>query len=306
MDFYDKLRVGPGAEIDLGAISPDETYGWDDGRKVAERIAENGKKLLSLQYRLYAENRQSLLIVLQAMDAGGKDGGINHVLYAMNPQGCRCQSFKVPTSLESSHDFLWREHNVAPHNGEVVIFNRSHYECVLVERVHGQVEGKRLRERFAQINQFERILRGNHTTILKFFLHISREEQLKRFKERLDDPAKHWKISENDYKEREFWDAYQQAFQDALVHCSTDAAPWFVIPSNNKEFRNLAVSDIIVSALEKMNPQIPPAAIDVAEIRRLYHQEVLAETAVPPVEEEKKRKKSKRSKKTKKEKNAGK
>lgn len=257
----------------MSKIPADATFGWDDEAKIKARLAENAGKLLALQYKLYAENRQSLLIVLQAMDAGGKDGVINHVLYCMNPQGCRSQSFKIPTALEASHDFLWREHNVAPHNGEVVIFNRSHYECVLAERVHGDVEGKRLKQRFDYINDFENILRSNRTRVLKFYLHISKEEQLKRFGERLDDPAKHWKISENDYREREFWEQYRTAFEDALSNCSTADAPWFVIPANHKTFRNLAVSEIIVVAMEEMAPKIPPATIDVAEIRRLYHRD---------------------------------
>lgn len=273
MDFFSKLRVKEGGKVDIRKISPDETCGWNDRKEIEEKIAENTRKLQELQYRLYAENRQSLLIVLQAMDAGGKDGVINHVLYAMNPQGCRSQSFKVPTSLEASHDFLWREHNVVPHNGEVVIFNRSHYEYVLVQRVHDQVDAKTVKQRFSQINEFEKILRGNNTVILKFFLNISKEEQLKRFKARLDDPAKHWKITENDYKERDYWDAYMTAFSDAISHCSTDGAPWFIIPSNDKTFRNLAVSDIIVSAMEKMNPEIPASTIDVDKIRLLYHRD---------------------------------
>lgn len=277
MFFFEKLRVKAGGKVCLKKISPSENFGWIDTEKIQERLQKNSKKLLELQYKLYAENRQSLLIVLQAMDAGGKDGVINHVLCTMNPQGCRSQSFKVPTALEAAHDFLWREHMVAPHNGEVVIFNRSHYEYVLIQRVHGMIDGKQLKKRFDYINDFERILHDNHTTIVKFFLHISKEEQLKRFGERLDDPAKHWKISENDYKEREYWDAYMNAFEDTISHCSSEIAPWFIIPANDKLFRNLAVSEILVDTLENMKPVIPRATIDVNEIRRLYHRDVLAE-----------------------------
>lgn len=287
MDFYEKFRIKPGRRVNLKKISPDEHCGWEDKDKIQAKITENGRKLLELQYRLYAENRQSLLIVLQAMDAGGKDGVINHVLFHMNPQGCRSQSFKVPTALEAAHDFLWREHAVAPHNGEIVIFNRSHYECVLVERVHGAVEGKELRQRFDFINGFEKILHDNRTTIVKFYLHISKEEQLKRFGERLDDPSKHWKSSENDYKEREYWDDYITAFDDAIGACSTDHAPWFVIPANDKNFRNLAISDILVRTLEAMNPRIPAATVDIEEIRRLYHQDRHEEKGKTPANDKK-------------------
>lgn len=275
MDFYNQFRVKPGRRVQLGKISPDEHCGWEDKDKIEARITENGRKLLELQYKLYAENRQSLLIVLQALDAGGKDGVINHVLFHMNPQGCRSQSFKVPTALEAAHDFLWREHCVAPRAGEIVIFNRSHYEAVLVERVHGAMTGKELKQRFDFINGFEKILHDNRTAIIKFYLHISKDEQLKRFGERLNDPAKHWKISENDYTEREYWDDYIAAFNDAIAHCSTDHAPWFVIPSNDKNFRNLAVSDILVKTLEAMDPKIPPATVDIEKIRQLYHQDRL-------------------------------
>ena len=271
MNFYDRLRVKPGGKIDVREIDTSETFGWNDREKLEARLAENAKRMLELQYRIYAENRQSLLIVLQAMDAGGKDGTINHVLYAMNPQGCRSHSFKVPTQQEASHDFLWRIHAAAPKNGEVVIFNRSHYESVLVEKVHGFVSGKQLEKRYGFINDFEEILHSNRTTIVKFFLHISKEEQLKRFGERLDDKEKHWKISESDYTEREFWDDYMEAFNLAINRCTTKHAPWFVIPSDHKSFRNLAVSEILVETMERMAPKLPDAVIDVAQIRKLYY-----------------------------------
>jgi len=271
--------VKPGKDIDLMKTSPDESgYGWqpEDKAGIADKLAKNGHKLLNLQYKLYAENKQSLLIVLQAMDAGGKDGTINHVLYSMNPQGCRCQSFKVPSTLEASHDFIWREHIVAPHNGEVVIFNRSHYENVLVSRVHGNLDAKQLKLRYNIINGFEKLLENNRTTVVKFFLHISKDEQLKRFGDRLSAPEKHWKISENDYREREYWDAYMAAFNDAINHCTTESAPWFIIPADNKDFRNLAVSEILVRTLERMDPQIPAPSVNIAEITKLYHQNLLA------------------------------
>ena len=272
MNFYEKLRVKPGRKIDVRDIDTGETFGWDDRDKVEARLAENAQRMLELQYRIYAENRQSLLIVLQAMDAGGKDGTINHVLWTMNPQGCRSLSFKVPTPLEASHDFLWRIHAAAPKNGEIVIFNRSHYESVLVEKVHGFVHGKQLEKRYDFINSFEEILHSNRTTIVKFFLHISKEEQLKRFGERLEDKEKHWKISESDYTEREFWNDYMDAFNAAINRCTSKHAPWFVIPADHKSFRNLAVSEILVETMERMNPKLPEPTIDVAKIRELYYQ----------------------------------
>ena len=271
MDFHDELIVRPGRKIDIRKIDAAENYGWNDKESMVGRLAENAKRLQELQYRIYAENRQSLLIVLQAMDAGGKDGTINHVLWSMNPQGCRSQSFKVPPNLESAHDFLWRIHKAVPANGEVVIFNRSHYESVLVEKVHKLAPKKILEKRYDLINSFEKMLAANRTTIVKFFLHISKEEQLKRFGERLDDKSKHWKISESDYKEREYWDDYMKAFNAAINRCSTKYAPWFVIPANDKTFRNLAVSEILVGTMEKMKPELPPPTIDVNHIRALYY-----------------------------------
>ena len=204
----------------------------------------------------------------------------------MNPQGCRSHSFKVPTPQEASHDFLWRVHQAAPGHGEVVIFNRSHYESVLVERVHKIVSGKRLEKRYDFINDFEKMLTENNTAIVKFYLHISKEEQLKRFGERLEDPSKHWKISENDYKEREFWDDYMEAFEEAINRCSGKKAPWFVIPSNDKDFRNLAVSEILVETMENMNPALPEPTVDVNLIRKQYYSDEIKEE-----KEEKKKKK---------------
>lgn len=270
MSFYEKLIVRPGKKIDIRKIDPSEDYGWAK-KKLDKLVGENTRELMEFQYRIYAENKQSLLLVFQAMDAGGKDGTINHVLYAMNPQGCRSHSFKVPTREEAGHDFLWRYHKVAPAAGEVVIFNRSHYESVLVERVHGFASPKEIEKRYGFINDFEKMLMSNRTTILKFFLHISKEEQLKRFGARLEDKSKHWKISESDYKEREFWDDYMKAFNDALGNCSTKHAPWFVIPADNKDFRNFAVSEIILETMKRMNPALPEPTVDIGKIRREYY-----------------------------------
>jgi PPK2 family polyphosphate:nucleotide phosphotransferase len=226
-----------------------------------------------LQYRMYAENKHSLLIVLQGLDAAGKDGVVRHVLTGMNPEGCVCSNFKQPTKEELAHDFLWRVHPHVPAKGTVAIFNRSHYEDVLVARVHQLVPEKVWSKRYDEINDFERlIVTENNTTILKFFLHISKEEQLARFKKRLDDPDRQWKISDSDYKEREYWGDYVKAFEDALNKTSTEHAPWFIIPSNHKWFRDLAISQIIVRQMEDLNMQLPDPTVDLAEIRREYHQ----------------------------------
>ena len=227
--------------------------------------------LRQLQDLLYADRRQSLLICLQALDTGGKDGTINHVLGAMNPQGCRVVAFKQPSATELAHDFLWRVHPAAPASGEVVIFNRSHYEDVLVVRVHNLVPKGVWNLRYDRINAFEQGLVDHDTRILKFFLHISKGEQLRRFKDRLDDPTKQWKISESDYHERAFWDDYVAAFEDALTRCSTEHAPWFVIPADHKWFRNLAVARIVVECLEGMNMKYPQPTVDLEHIRREYH-----------------------------------
>ena len=205
------------------------------------------------------------------MDTGGKDGTINHVLGAMNPQGCRVISFKQPSSEELSHDFLWRIHRAAPARGEVVIFNRSQYEDVLIVRVHNLVSKNIWQSRYDQINSFEEDLTENNIHILKFYLHISKDEQLKRFKNRLDDPSKRWKISEDDYKERGFWNDYMSAYADALSRCSTQQAPWFIIPSDHKWFRNLAVSRIVVEYLEQLTMKRPLPSVDLKRIRQAYH-----------------------------------
>ena len=205
------------------------------------------------------------------MDTGGKDGTIHHVLGAMDPQGCRVEPFKQPSAEEAAHDFLWRAHRAAPKRGEVVIFNRSHYEDVLVVRVHELVPKKVWKGRYQLIDDFEKMLTANGTTVLKFFLHISKDEQLRRFRDRLDDPAKQWKISEADYKEREFWKDYQTAYEDALSSCSTEDSPWFVIPANHKWFRNLAVARIVVEHLEAMKLEYPRPSVDLEKIRREYH-----------------------------------
>ena len=271
MNYLDRFKVQPGTEVKLKDIDPSFKDRHGGHKEATDEIEHYQKKLRGLQELLYADRRCSLLICLQAMDGGGKDGTINHVLGAMNPQGCRVVAFKQPTAEELAHDFLWRVHPAAPRRGAVAIFNRSHYEDVLVVRVHNLVDKAVWSRRYERINAFEKELAEDDTHILKFYLHISKEEQLQRFKDRLDDPAKQWKISESDYKERNFWDQYTAAYEEALSRCSTEHAPWFIIPSNHKWFRNLAVSRIVVEHLEKMNLQFPPPSVDIEHIRKEYH-----------------------------------
>ena len=211
------------------------------------------------------------MICLQGRDAAGKDGTINHVLSAMNPQGCTVTGFKVPSAEEAAHDFLWRYHQAMPPKGHVAIFNRSHYEDVLVVRVHNLVPKKIWSQRYQQINDFEKMLSDNGIHILKFYLHIDPDEQLERFRKRIDDPARHWKISAGDYAERPYWDDYSKAYEAALSRCSTPHAPWFIIPSNHKWFRNLAVSRIISEYMESLRMKFPEPTVDIAEICQKYH-----------------------------------
>ncbi len=235
-----------------------------------------------MQRKLYADRGHCLLIVLQGIDGAGKDGTCWHVMSAMDPEGVDVSGFKQPTPEEKDHDFLWRVHPHAPGRGRVAIFNRSHYEDVLVVRVHKLVPKDVWKPRYDFINDWEKLLATeNGTTILKFFLYISKEEQLARFKERLDDPARQWKISSGDYSERDLWDEYIVAFEDAMSRCSTKHAPWFVIPANHKWFRNLAVSRIVADALEDMKLELPKPTVDLKEIRRLYHQDAGASSARP-------------------------
>jgi PPK2 family polyphosphate:nucleotide phosphotransferase len=272
MDYYERFRVRPGSKVDLDKVDAGFKDKHESHEHALPEIEAYRQKLRELQYRMYAEDKRSLLICLQGRDAAGKDGTINHVLGAMNPQGCTVTGFKVPSKEEAAHDFLWRYHRAAPGRGRVGIFNRSHYEDVLVVRVHDLVPKKVWSRRYDQINDFEKMLYENDTHILKFYLHIDPEEQLERFKQRIEDPARHWKISEGDYAERPYWDAYTKAFEDALERCSTEHAPWFVIPSNHKWFRNLAVARIVTEALEALDMRFPEPAVDIAEIEKKYHQ----------------------------------
>jgi PPK2 family polyphosphate:nucleotide phosphotransferase len=256
---YPGYRVEPGESVSLATVDPGETQQYKKKKDVARELEKQRRRIQDLQERLYAENQQGLLIVLQALDTGGKDGTIKHVFSGVNPQGCRVSSFKIPSPEEANHDFLWRYHKSVPAKGRIGIFNRSHYEDVLVVRVKNLVPEEVWRERYEQINAFERNLTLEGITVLKFFLHISRDEQKRRLQRRLDNPNKRWKFSSDDLKERALWDAYQQAFEDALSKCSTEHAPWYIVPANKKWYRNLVVASTIADTLEAMDPQYPPA-----------------------------------------------
>ncbi len=248
-----------GKKVTLDKYDPE--YSDGDKKTAQTEIIKLQDRLFSLQERLYAENRQSLLIILQAMDAAGKDSTIRHVFEGVNPQGVQVTSFKQPTELELAHDFLWRIHHHAPRKGMIGIFNRSHYEDVLVVRVNNIVPEPVWRARYEHINNFERLLSDNGTRIVKFYLNISKAEQKKQLQERLDDPTKHWKFSSADLPVREQWDDYMRAFEDVFTHCNTEYAPWHIIPSNTRWYRTLTITKIIVETLEAMNPQYPQPEI---------------------------------------------
>lgn len=271
MDYRKQFIVEPGSKVRLGKIDPSYKGAHASHEAATAEIDAAVERMDRLQYLLFADGRQSLLVVLQALDAGGKDGVIRHLFSGMNPQGTSVASFKEPSQTELAHDFLWRVHARAPARGEVVVFNRSHYEDVLVVRVHELVPRAVWSGRYALINGFEKMLAENGTRILKFYLHISAEEQLARFKERLDDPARRWKISESDYAERELWPKYVEAYEEAIERTSTAEAPWFIIPANHKWFRNLAISEIVAATMEGMGLKLPPPRVDLAAIRRKYH-----------------------------------
>jgi PPK2 family polyphosphate:nucleotide phosphotransferase len=268
-----RLKVEPGSKVKLSDIDPNFHGTHESEDEAKTELQHNLKRITELQRKFYADRRHSLLIVLQGIDGAGKDGTCWHVVSAMDPQGVSVTGFKQPTAEERDHDFLWRVHPHAPGLGQVAVFNRSHYEDVLVVRVHDLVPKHVWKQRYEFINNWEKLLvEGKNTTILKFFLYISKDEQLSRFKDRLDDPARQWKISDSDYSERKLWDNYIDAFEAAISKCSTKHAPWFVIPSNHKWFRNLAVSEIVVRAMEDMNLSLPKPTVDLQKIRKLYHQ----------------------------------
>jgi PPK2 family polyphosphate:nucleotide phosphotransferase len=258
-----EYRINPGQKIHLKEWDPNDTSGFDGKKEDAlENLKESTKRLDELQELLYAEHKHKLLIVLQAMDTGGKDGTIRRVFEGVNPQGVRVASFKVPTSEELDHDFLWRVHKQVPGKGEIVIFNRSHYEDVLAVRVHKLAPEQVWQLRYQQINDFERLLSEEGTTILKFYLHIDLDEQKKRLQDRLDDPMAQWKFNINDLAERKLWPEYMKAYEDALEKTSTEWAPWYIVSANHKWFRDWVVTNAIVKALQRMSMRYPRLAQD--------------------------------------------
>ena len=259
--------VGSGEKIELAKIPSDFQDSDFSKKKAYKRIEANAVVMAGLAKQLYAENRRSILLVLQGMDTAGKDGTIRSVMRGMNPTSCQVSSFKKPSEVELDHDFLWRVHQVVPRRGNIGIFNRSHYEDVLVVRVHGLVSEEAWQARYQLINDFEKLLSSTDTRIVKCFLHISKDTQRERLQARVDDPAKHWKFNPGDLSERQKWGDYQRAYEAALEQCSTDHAPWHIIPSDRKWYRNLVVSELLRSTLEEMAPQFPPAEADFSDIK---------------------------------------
>ena len=267
MTLSQRLRVKAGDTVKLADVAPDETHGFDKGPELEAALAKNIARLDELQYLLYAEHQRSLLVVLQGMDASGKDGTIRHVLTGFNPQGCHVTPFKKPTPEELAHDFLWRMHRVVPGKGDVAIFNRSHYEDVVAVRVHGLAPVRVWKQRYDQINNFEQFLVDNGVVVVKFFLHIGKDEQKRRLLRRLEDPKRQWKISLSDFDDRKRWKDYLRAYEDALRECNSKEAPWYVVPADKKWFRNLAVSQILVDTLEALDMRFPPPAVDIKSIK---------------------------------------
>ncbi len=260
-----KQLLVPKGKVKLADFSPTETDGYtkETGRAEETKLEP---RLVELQERLYASSKQSLLIILQGMDTSGKDGAVKHVFDVVNPNGIRIANFKAPSLDELAHDYLWRVHREVPPKGMIGIFNRSHYEDVLVVRVNGLVPESVWKARYEQINQFERMLSETGTRILKFFLHISKDEQKERLQARLDDPAKRWKFNTGDLKVREQWDDYMSAYEDVLTKCSTNHAPWHIVPANKKWYRNLVITRTVVETLESMNLQYPEPAEDLSTV----------------------------------------
>lgn len=262
-----KYRISPESKITLADFDPDDKSEFDGAKKEAEdEVKRLTKEMDDLQERLYAENKRAVLFVLQAPDTGGKDGTIRKVFGDVNPQGCRVTSFKAPTSTELAHDYLWRVHAALPRRGEIGIFNRSHYEDVLIVRVLNLAPKEVWEKRYAQINAFEKMLTDEGTTIVKFFLHISKEEQRARLQERIDVPEKRWKFNPNDLKQRALWDEYARAYEDMVNLTSTEHAPWYIIPANRNWYRNLLVARIAHQTLKELNPQFPEVKEDYTRI----------------------------------------
>jgi len=264
----EQFRIRPGEAISLAERDQAETLGF---KEATDEVAAKAqlivlvKKIDELQVRLYAEGKKGLLIVLQAMDAGGKDSTIRKVFGGLNPQGVVVSSFKAPSKIELAHDYLWRIHQRTPGKGYIGVFNRSHYEDVLIVRVHGWASPETIERRYDHINNFEKLLSDEGTKVIKIMLHISKEYQLERFRRRLQRPDKHWKFNPDDLKERELWDDYMRAFEIAMERCSPEAAPWYVIPAEKRWFRDVAIAQLVHDTLEAMNPQYPEPGFDPAE-----------------------------------------
>lgn len=269
---FSQFKIPLGKPYSLADSHPDYCEGFADKKDAQKQLNQDIKELSKLQYKLYAENKRSLLIVFQAMDAAGKDGAIKHVFSGLNPQGCVVHSFKKPSANELEHDFLWRHYTKLPQRGNIGIFNRSHYENVLITKVHPEfllsenlpniqsvddVTPEFWEQRYEQINAFEKTLHENGATVIKFFLHLSKDEQKDRFLARINNKEKNWKFSSADIEERKYWDAYQKVYAEAIQKTSTDYAPWYVIPANNKWYTRVVISNILVETLESMNIKIP-------------------------------------------------
>lgn len=267
MKKKNSYRVKPHEKVRLSRVSSSETGKYKLEKEASADLAKHLTSLDTLQELLFAECRHAVLVVLQGMDTGGKDGAVRHIFTGVNPEGCDVTQFKVPTPLEARHDFLWRAHKAVPPRGMIGIFNRSHYEDVLVTRVHKQITDDEATARMDDIVNFEEMLAKNGVVILKFFLHISHEEQTRRLRARLDDPNKHWKMSEADFAERRFWPSYQKAYEDVLTRTSRKHAPWFIIPSDHKWYRNVAISGILVETLRDLKMKYPQPTFDVSKIR---------------------------------------
>lgn len=267
MNLNSRYLIKPHTKVRLAKLPTSETDGFASEKAAAATLEKHRKQLDKLQEVLYAGQQKALLIVLQGMDTAGKDGTIRHIFSGVNPQGCEVAQFKVPTPLEARHDFLWRAHAAVPPRGMIGIFNRSHYEDVLSPRVHDLITAKTVRSRLEDIVEFEQMLTDNDIVLLKFFLHISHKEQTARLQSRIDTPDKHWKLSEADFKEREYWSEYQSAYGDAIEGTSRKHAPWFVVPSDQKWYRNVVISGILVDALERMKLTYPAPSADVSKLQ---------------------------------------
>ena len=267
MKIKSPYLVRPNTHIRLAKVSTSDTGGYKSEESAAPVLVKHREQLVKLQEIFYASEKKTLLIVLQGMDTAGKDGAVSHIFSGINPQGCDVASFKVPTPLEARHDFLWRAHAAVPPRGMIGIFNRSHYEDALSPRVHNLISDKVLRRRLDDINSFEDMLADNDVVILKFFLHICRDEQKQRLQSRIDKSAKNWKLSEADIHERKFWPQYEDAYNRILSTTSHKHAPWFIIPSDNKWYRNIVISEILVDVMQKLKLSYPKPTLDADEVK---------------------------------------